>query len=1497
MYTISNRRLRSSGLVLLPFLSGLLVAALHGQTLYNFGNPTADEQVYIELVNRARANPAAEGARLAATTDPDVLGAYSHFNVDLTMMQTEFSALSALPPLAPNANLTTAARGHSAWMLANDTQSHNETNPSNTSSSRMLAAGYDYYTVGESIYASARNAWHGHAGFQVDWGAGGAGGMQLGRGHRANTHSASFREIGVGVTFGSDENVGPQQVTQDFGARSPSPSFGTGVAYYDLNANNFYDAGEGISGLTVNVAGTSNYCITAAGGGWTVPIPTSSATRAVSFTGLGMNQAVNLVVPASQNAKADLKLNYSPPTITSSATAYTGVAHSLAFTAVAGATGYQWKRWDINDAADENCETTANITSSTSGSYGVLNTNVQQQGTASFHLENSTGTSQSIELGSLYFGHASPSISFESRIRTSSASEHFKVQVKEEGSTVWQDVYDQTGGTPENTFSLRNATLTGMSGKLFHVRFVLSFVSGSYWPYSADTYGWFIDAISFTNVSTLTNLSSQLLTGTSGSFTPSSDSYLMAVAPVISTLEFPASTQILTSPEIVVEEPVGIVLNSSSSTLTFGNSNLGTPVVKTFTVRNTGTANLSGLAVSCSGTHASDFTLGALGATTLAPEASTTFTVTFTPAAAGSRSAALEIASNDASENPFVINLGGTGVVIPAPEIVVEEPVGANRLDGAAALDFGYSSIGTPVIKTVTVRNTGTLDLTGLAVTRSGTNTSDFVLSALGATTLAAGAETTFTVTFTPAAAGSRSAALQIASNDSDENPFDITLGGTGVVGLLAPEIVVEEPLDTVLVDGAAALAFGNSNIGTPIIKTVTIRNTGTADLTGLAVSNSGTNASDFAVSALGSTTLAPGADTSFTMTFTPAAAGSRSASLQIASNDADENPFDITLDGTGVVRPEPEIVVEEPVGTDLVDGSASMSFGDSNIGTPVIKTVTVRNTGTADLTSLVVSFSGAHASDFAVSALETTTLAPDANTTFTVTFTPAAAGSRSASLQIGSNDADENPFDITLSGTGIAVDPFDIAFVGTPYDLRVGNKVSFDLKRFLTTGETLKLGGKIPTGLKYNATTGLLTGTISGKPGTYVASIQVLLGKTVVRTIPLTITVLEFPPTLIGNFHFLMEDSGSVPIGVCKITITKANGWSATLESAGATKKRSAKGPFILAEGAPIAPITALFPAIAATSSVPGVPAVNVSISIDGSTPTITGTYNGGTLRGFRLAKVGEFPPATVAYSLVLDAGDHDGHDIPAGYGWMKGKVSNKGIGTFKGLLGDGTAASITLGLSAFGQAVLWSQPYKNKSSYIGGIVTLGNLGQTTLGVAPFTDEVWWTKTADLTTLSYPNGFPGMPVIIRTSRWTAPASATALGSELGWSDNRAASVTIEGGGLSNEEQQTTIASLPTEFTLDDKFALITSLPVVTSLPVSPPLVVWKGKVSKTDGAISGTLTLPVGFSSEFPSGTATASGVLVQDQWGAITGCGQIKVPAADPKGSFKTATIELGQ
>lgn len=79
------------------------------------------------------------------------------------------------------------------------------------------------------------------------------------------------------------------------------------------------------------------------------------------------------------------------------------------------------------------------------------------------------------------------------------------------------------------------------------------------------------------------------------------------------------------------------------------------------------------------------------------------------------------------------------------------------------------------------------------------------------------------------------------------------------------------------------------------------LRNTGDGPLRNLVVSVTGTDAASYSVNTAGmSTTLAPAATTSFTIHFAPTglASGSRAAVLQVFSNDADENPFDINLAG-----------------------------------------------------------------------------------------------------------------------------------------------------------------------------------------------------------------------------------------------------------------------------------------------------------------------------------------------------------------------------------------------------------------------------------------------------------------------------------------------------------------------------------------------------------------------------------------------------------------------
>ena len=273
-------------------------------TAYSHGDPTAEEQYMLELINRARANPAAEGLRLRATADPDVLSAYGFFNVDLGKLVADFAGYPSRPPLAFNASLITAARGHSQDMAARDFQDHTGSNGLDPFQ-RMNNAGYTgWNAAGENIYAYSKSVFFGHAGLNVDWGVSSLG-------HRMNIMNFSatepvYGEIGVGIVTETSQStkVGPLVVTEDFGRRS-GQFFVVGVIYQDKNQDGFYSIGEGIGGVTVTTS-QGNFAQTSSSGGYAIPLAGGSGSISVRAEGaaLGAGQEFSVAL-AGTNVKVD----------------------------------------------------------------------------------------------------------------------------------------------------------------------------------------------------------------------------------------------------------------------------------------------------------------------------------------------------------------------------------------------------------------------------------------------------------------------------------------------------------------------------------------------------------------------------------------------------------------------------------------------------------------------------------------------------------------------------------------------------------------------------------------------------------------------------------------------------------------------------------------------------------------------------------------------------------------------------------------------------------------------------------------------------------------------------------------------------------------------------------------------------------------------------------------------------------------------------------------
>jgi hypothetical protein len=120
---------------------------------------------------------------------------------------------------------------------------------------------------------------------------------------------------------------------------------------------------------------------------------------------------------------------------------------------------------------------------------------------------------------------------------------------------------------------------------------------------------------------------------------------------------------------------------------------------------------------------------------------------------------------------------------VPTPEIDIRLQGSSSLADGRSKVNFGKARRGfAPAVRIFVIRNTGSAPLTGVRVLVAGRHAADFAVIQPGTISLAPGQSVTFRTLFRPKALGSRVARISVLSNDSDESPFDIAVGGNGVV-------------------------------------------------------------------------------------------------------------------------------------------------------------------------------------------------------------------------------------------------------------------------------------------------------------------------------------------------------------------------------------------------------------------------------------------------------------------------------------------------------------------------------------------------------------------------------------------------------------------------------------------------------------------------------------------------------------------------------------------
>lgn len=470
----------------------------------------------------------------------------------------------------------------------------------------------------------------------------------------------------------------------------------------------------------------------------------------------------------------------------------------------------------------------------------------------------------------------------------------------------------------------------------------------------------------------------------------------------------------------------------------FSPATIGTPGAPVpIAVFNGGDANLTISAITIGGPSAGDFSI--MGGSTCFTQAivpssmpGCSFELGFTPTTNGTENAVVTVYDN-APGSPQILELVAAG----AEPLATVSPLNVN---------FGNQSDNfTSAPQTITVTNTGTQNLTLTNIVEAGPDAAQFApFGELGNSScqiggsLPPGGECVAMFTFTPNADRTFNAQMDFYDNSAGVSSSEqiATLTGIGVPP--APIVSLTVP----------AFVFGSENVGAKSgPQSVTLTNLGSATLNIVSIALTGTNSSDFAIAASGTTcpvsggTVVVQATCTVAVQLAPQTTGPKNASLSFTDN-ASGSPQQVSLSGTATAAPLLEV------------SPTSLTFSaQSEATTSAAQNVTILNSGGAPAEISGIAISGPNMGDFSVPASCTPNPVPAGQSCqLPVTFTPAATtpGIRSATISVPGG----NPPSISLTGTatqaGISV-PTSINFGsqlagsagGSPQPITVTNSSS----------------------------------------------------------------------------------------------------------------------------------------------------------------------------------------------------------------------------------------------------------------------------------------------------------------------------------------------------------------------------------------------------------------------------------------------------------------------
>ena len=309
------------------------------------------------------------------------------------------------------------------------------------------------------------------------------------------------------------------------------------------------------------------------------------------------------------------------------------------------------------------------------------------------------------------------------------------------------------------------------------------------------------------------------------------------------------------------------------------------------------------------------------------------------------------------------------------------------------SLSFPATPVASPSgPQVVYLENSGTASITLGPISVTGANAGDFSTSSNCGGTLAAATSCMVTVTMTPSAAGARNAYLSVSSSSPD-SPQYVSLAGSGTsVGTAAPHAMLSTGILTFPLIGAG------------VTENVTLSNTGNAPLSITSVS---TTTPYFVTTSQCGASLAAGASCTIAVQnlapieglgFMSGYVSGRAAftdQLTVVTNDP-SSPADVLIWVSNFTTWSTSNLMFPPV-ADSATTTLTLSAPALYEGYP-LPSPTLPMTPTSPSSTVIPSFVGANASDFSVSP-NCLSSSPAGYCDLTVTFTPTAMGTRTASL------------------------------------------------------------------------------------------------------------------------------------------------------------------------------------------------------------------------------------------------------------------------------------------------------------------------------------------------------------------------------------------------------------------------------------------------------------------------------------------------------------------